>query len=351
MIGMSLTEISYYIRRSAPYAIIVILLFFILFYAFKIFFLYLGSQKTVPVTTNPVFGVIKAPRIEDAQIPSGQFTYSLDTIEGRPIDATGSAKVFFLPKSTTKFGYTEKIALMAQGFGIDTDAVHYKLDGQQASFVDDKNTLTVDIASFNFAYQYSLAQDLTLFDNVQVPESSKVEQDAKELLQKIDRYPEELAQGKVNIVYLHYEPSTTQITVVPDPNQANMVEADFYRPDIDQYPMVSAKYFNSQNFVAMVYKEDGFKVVKAQVKMFDTSKEQVGLYPLKTGAAAFEKLKAGEAIFVNVPQTSNVVIKKMFLGYLDPDVYQEYLQPVFVFLGDNNFTAYVPAVSDEYLAK
>lgn len=41
----------------------------------------------------------------------------------------------------------------------------------------------------------------------------------------------------------------------------------------------------------------------------------------------------------------------MFLGYFDPDVYQEYLQPVYVFIGDDDFVSYVPAVSGEYLVE
>jgi hypothetical protein len=41
----------------------------------------------------------------------------------------------------------------------------------------------------------------------------------------------------------------------------------------------------------------------------------------------------------------------MFLAYYDPDIYQEYLQPVYVFVGEPNFIAYVPAISNEYLAE
>jgi hypothetical protein len=39
----------------------------------------------------------------------------------------------------------------------------------------------------------------------------------------------------------------------------------------------------------------------------------------------------------------------MFLGYYDPDIYQKYLQPVYVFLGNNGFVAYVPAIKEEYV--
>ena len=41
----------------------------------------------------------------------------------------------------------------------------------------------------------------------------------------------------------------------------------------------------------------------------------------------------------------------MFMGYYDPDIYQGYLEPVYVFLGTDNFVAFVPAVIDEYLIK
>jgi len=44
-----------------------------------------------------------------------------------------------------------------------------------------------------------------------------------------------------------------------------------------------------------------------------------------------------------------VTIKKMFISYFDPDVYQSFLQPVYVFLGDNDFVGYVPAISNQYL--
>jgi hypothetical protein len=51
------------------------------------------------------------------------------------------------------------------------------------------------------------------------------------------------------------------------------------------------------------------------------------------------------------PNQANITIKKMFLAYYDPDEYQPYLQPVYVFVGDNDFVGYVPAVEDALLSK
>jgi len=130
-----------------------------------------------------------------------------------------------------------------------------------------------------------------------------------------------------------------------------MIEVDFYRPDIDIFPIVSPSYFNSQNYLVMVFNEDGFKVVKAQVKFFEKSDEEVGIYPIKTGTVVWEELQNGKGIIVSAPTDStNIKIKKMFFAYFDPDIYQSYLQPVYVFLGENNFVGYVPAVTADYLA-
>jgi hypothetical protein len=41
---------------------------------------------------------------------------------------------------------------------------------------------------------------------------------------------------------------------------------------------------------------------------------------------------------------SDVTVRNVFLAYYDPDTPQSYLQPVYVFTGDKNFAAYVPAV-------
>jgi hypothetical protein len=114
----------------------------------------------------------------------------------------------------------------------------------------------------------------------------------------------------------------------------------------------NARTSRSQIIAAMVFANGEMKVVKAQVQYFEKSQEQVGLYPLKTADLAFEQLQAGQAFMINgQPNATNITIKKMFLAYYDPDEYQAYLQPVYVFLGDNDFVGYVPAVEDRLLTK
>jgi len=351
---MTLTELSYYSRKALPFVAIFCVVFLILFYIVKLLFIYLGSQNTVSDYTNTVFGPLKIPELKEAS-PSSGFNFTLDTVEGEPVTATNTAQIFLLPPSAARFGYRDKIYLMANTFGFDTSVIKHKLVDKTATFIDNQQSLDIDISNFNFSYAYKYQGKSDLFANATVPAEDVAQNIATDFLKSVNRYPDELAKGKLNTIYLHYDPQADSLVVTKRPQEANIVEIDLYRPDVDAVPqplpIVSPKYFKSQNYVIMVFHGKDFKILKAQVRFFEKSDEQVGIYPLKTGNSAWDQLKNGEGLVILTPvKQGNITIKKMFLGYLDPDVYQDYLQPVYVFLGDS-FVSYVPAVQDSFLSK
>jgi hypothetical protein len=171
----------------------------------------------------------------------------------------------------------------------------------------------------------------------------------------MDRYPDALAQGTEHITYHKFDPTTKEISDVDKIEDANMVEVDFFPPDVSGFPIVSPKFFNSQNYVVMVFTSQGNKgvsnrVIKAQIQYFD--KNPAGsIYPVKSGDEAWQELISGKGVIVSAGQNSNkITVRQMFMGYFEPDTYQQFFQPVYVFLGDNNFAAYVSAVSNAYVA-
>lgn len=348
---MTLTELSYYSRKFLPYGILVFLIILILYYLIQLVFITIQPQQKINLALDPLFGKIEQPILNKATA-SGGLNYTIDTLEGTPITATAAAQVYFLPTSPVRFGYREKIYLMAKALGFDTEAVKHKLEGKQAIFKDENQLLTIDITNFNFTYEYQFKNKPDIFEKVQVPEGKVSETNAIDFLKSIDRYPPELAQGKTNTILINYEPATKKISLTKDTQRANMVEVDFYRPDLGSYIIVSPEYYNSQNYVMMVQNEAGYKILKAQVHFYEKSDVQIGIYPIKTGDAVWQALQKGEGWVIQNPNgLRDVVIKEMFMGYLDPDLYQKYLQPVYVFLGENNFVSYVAAVADEYLLK
>lgn len=348
---MTLTEASYYARKFAPFAIFAFVVVLIFFYSIKLLFLLLSLNQPKTVYINPIFKEIKPIAMKKEATTSAGFSFTLDTVEGQPVTATETANVYLLPQSKFQFDYLPRVYLMAKMLGFDTEVVKHKLVNNDAIFEDGKRKLTVDINTYNFRFDYDFRKDYELVADAAIPNRDELENVAVNFLNSIDRYPKELSLGKTNAIYLNYDKVSSSAAVVDEPQLANMIEIDFYRPDVGQYPSVSSSYFNSQNYVMiMASQTQSAKVISAQMKFFERSEDQVGIYPLMTGQQAYERLLAGKGILISAGSgKKNVAIKKMFLGYYDPDIYQEYYQPVYIFLGDNNFVSYVPAVSDTYL--
>lgn len=355
---MTLTEVNFYARKMAPFVVIIILVLLTVFFAIRLLIIIstqntqqTGTSQTAKVPLNPIFNKIKPPQIPETGT-SGMFSYTIDTLDGTTNveNATSAAEVFFLQKPSATFGFLDEIYSMAKNVGIDTEITKHTLVERLATFDDGRRKIVIDIDTFNFSYEYYLDRDEELFQKDLGTLAQSIENSGSSFLNKVRKYNQDLSRGKRNIIYLRYDKEAKTITPLESVEGANMVEVDYYRPDIDIYPVVTRSYYNSQNYVIGTPKKNGLEVVKAQIKYFAQSEDQIGIYPLRSTDQAFEDLKGGKGIVISSSQPDGEVkIKKVFLAYYDPDVYQEYMQPVYVFLGENKFVAYVTAVTDEYL--
>lgn len=347
---MSLTELSNWLRKALPYVILGILGILIIFYSFRLYFAYLESNKPTVVTTNLIFGKIDKPKIQIATT-SANLSFSLDTIEGEPAIAiaTDTASIYYLPQMPTRFGYREKILLMAKNFGFDVDQDNYTLVDRLATFSSDNSQLAIDIGNFNFNFQSEIDPNLIASSSVTLSNTEIVNR-ATDLLKTIGRYPDELALGANNVTYLKYDPVIKDFINVDNQSDAQAVEVDFFRPNIGPITFVTPKFFTSQNYLILYFDKDQVKIIRGQISFFEKAEDQVGIYPIKTAEQAWTDLKSGKGIVVAGQKgLKNITIKKMFLSYLDPDIYQNFIQPVYVFIGDNDLVAYVTAVKEEYL--
>lgn len=309
-----------------------------------------NSVATPVPLINPVFGklskIVTASKIDYPPNP----TFVLDTIEGKPVGSTESAKIFFLLPKPVRYGYLQTAYLMAKSFGFDTTLIKHRLDGTQAIFEDSDKKASIDITTFNFEYKYQYENNTQLFTNSVLPSDTIISESARQFLRSVNKYPEELAQGHQENIYMHYDATAQTFSVVKKPEEANAVEVDFYRPDIEGLSVRPPRYFNSQNFVVMVFINGVPKIIKAQLKFFERDTENYGSYPLKTGEEAYRELTQGLGLIVSTGQSTNkITVNKMSLSYFDPDIQQQYLQPVYVFLGNNGFAAYVPAIKSSYV--
>ncbi len=362
---MTLTELSYNLRKYIPWGLLFLLIFAILVASVQLILLIRERQVTKEPTYNTIFKQVKNPLTHIDKTTAG-IRFTIDTVEGKPVGGADSANVYhLLPPPTSKFGYIEKAHLIARGFGINTDTALKRVLNDKAIFTEANQKISINVESFNYIYEYAFENDTTVFDGAVTPTSLEAESAAKAILKDVDVYPKELAQGQTNTIFFYFDPIKKKVTTIDakqsDPSQpqqsANMVEVDFSRPDIEGLPVVSTNYFNTDNYLLMVHYADGTsRVLKSQIEYYERSSDQVGLYPLRSADEAYADLQSGGGYVINNPlNQKSITIKEMFLAYYDhydQDEGDIYLQPVYVFIGkENNFVAYVPAITKIWLSE
>lgn len=131
-----------------------------------------------------------------------------------------------------------------------------------------------------------------------------------------------------------------------DPNsktKAIMASYPFYRTDPSKgliRAIVSGSKIQSEKIIGIDYEYTGIDYTRNST------------YPIKSGEEAWEELLGGGGYVTESAQKpSEVKIRRLFLGYYDSNQNQNYAMPIYIFLGDQGFTAYVSAVRSEWIAK
>jgi len=74
-------------------------------------------------------------------------------------------------------------------------------------------------------------------------------------------------------------------------------------------------------------------------------------YPLRGVKSAWKLVQAGEGFVASGQNLDRAVVRSVELAYFDDFEYQAFLQPIYVFKGDDGFIAYVSAVHPNYIER
>jgi hypothetical protein len=347
----SLTQTAYFARRTINWAILAVIAYILLRIFWSIFitvFLLIFPPKALP--PNHLFGKLPVLVFPLQATPSAKLTFQLQTIEGAVPKASASATVYFMPKTAPNLLGLNTAQDFAASLNFDPTPVQeskniYRFNDAELSL----RRLRYDIVSSNFILRYAFEQDPSVFNqkNLPLPEAGKIE--AINLLQSHNLYPDDLAGGTNEVSFLKL--NETQLVGTTSLSQADAERIDFFRKPIGDTPMFTP--YPDQAPVSIIFSgspDANKRIIQFAYTFWPIDYQTTATYGLKTSEQAWEELQAGGGYIGRYPGTGNVaVVRNVYLAYYDSFDPQTYLQPIFVFDGDNGFRAYIPAVAPPWI--
>lgn len=347
---MSLTETAFYTRRAINWTIIGVVSYFILriFWGVIVivWFMIFPPQAPPP---NHAFGKLPAIKFPAVASGSAQLTYQLETIDGSLLVASASAGVYFMPKSAPNLLGLNKAEEFARELQFDPTPIQENKNIYR--FNDPENPLRrlrYDIVSKNFIIRYAFERDASLFIEKNFSSTETLKLEAYAALQSNGLLQDDIDDTNATISYLRL--LSDQLIPTTSLSQSDAVRIDFFRKPIGATRIVTPTYDEAPISILLSGASSAKKrIIQFAYTYWPVDYQTSATYALKTTATAWTELQEGKGYVAKYPKNSTVAtVRNVYIAYYDSFDPQIYLQPVFVFEGDNGFVGYVPAVVPEW---
>ena len=347
MLPMSLTDTAYYTRRAINWGILGVIAYILLRIFWSIFiavFVIFFPPKAIP--PNHAFGKLPTIKFPAAAPDPAKLVFQLQTIEGDVPKASESANVYFMPKKAPNLLALNNAQEFAGQLEFNPTPIQeskniYRFNDQEFPL----RRLRYDIVSSNFIVRYAFEQDPSVFLERSFPAPDTIKQEAINMLTTYDLYNDDLSSGSPEVTY--WKLNGTTLVPVGSLSQADAVRIDFFRTPIGGMKIFTASPGEAP--VSLIFSGASHRkkrLLQLAYTHWPIDIQTFASYGLKTSAQAWQELQSGMGYIARYPTGGDTaVIRNVYLGYYDSYEVQTYLQPVFVFEGDNGFMAYVPAIA------
>ena len=345
----TLTEVAYHTRRTIKWGGIIILALVVGRWVWNGFLTYWRAKHPPPPPPPTVaFGKLPQVKFPDKALPS--LSFRLETISGGTPDLGNKARVFFMPVKRANLLALERATEQAQklGFTFGSEKItdtRYRWTITSPVFA----TLEMDIIYGSFVMDVAWEQDPEILGSKNLPNETKAVLEAQEYLSDAGLLGADLKNGRSSVTF--WRSSGVDLVPTVSLSEAEFVRVDLFRENLEEGKVVTADAREGLIQVLLSGNQAPKKrIIEVTYNYFPVDYNQSATYPLKTSAQAWEELKAGEGLVVSEHQAGEeIVVRRISLGFFDSLEAQTFLQPVYVFEGDNNFVGYVAAVDDAWV--
>lgn len=343
---MSLTQTAYNSRRIIKYGGIGIVLFTILWgistSAYKAY------KITHPTYVAPTvkYGLIPRLIFPEKETKLKKFTFELPNDDIPTFDDQAKVYVIYRPDKT--FMAFEEDKKTAKSFGFTDDPVEIETGVYRFQNTVNNKTLTVNVLTGDFTITYPYGSDQILLNPEKMVSKATAIEIASSFLSKGGKLTSDLVNGEKVVTFWKIEGDG--LKSVSSQSEANAARVDFYRQSMDNLPIFSVNFGQASVSVLVSGSTvDAKKIIGVNFKDMAVSQESYSTYPIKSGQEIVDSLNSGNYWVAKDVSNENVVVKKIYLAYFEPITLTNYLQPIFVVEGENNFVAYIPAIKSNYI--
>jgi hypothetical protein len=319
---------------------------FALFVAIK-FFAFVKALFVPPPPPEASFG--KLPSIPFPNQTKENITYSLDTLTGFLPSFSDRAKVYRISADPPSLLGLEKTRQKVSAIGFKSSGIQIAEDTyqwiDQGKSLQRNMTMNIFSSDFTLSSPYLITRSLENFS--ESDEKDRAIETAKSFLSSMSLFPQDINEDKTKTTL--YSIANNSLTLTSKISDAKIIKVDFFQKDLDKLPIYYDKGISSTIDFSIGKEKQQLEIVDARFFHKNIS-EISSTYAIKTANEAFVELQKGKAYIAYKP--ANMVefsIKRVFLAYYLGEDKQEFLMPVIVFEGDDDFTAYVSAVKDEWI--
>lgn len=344
---MTLAEISYWSRQSIKYGF-----FFLIFVIVggALFRTAWGIYRTFipPTPAGPTVSFGKLSPVSLPKTKIQNYKYTLQTPTGELPNFSPSAVVYLMPQFQSSFLGVDEATNIARDLGFTGKLEKVSATVYRFEHAEVPKTLDINIVNKTFSISYNLSAKPELL-SLRPSSNEDARKAVESYLNGGDLLSDDYKTGQVGYEYLKSDPP--ELMPVNSLSESNFIRVNFFRKTYSDLPVVTPR--KTQSNVWFIISGAGAganQIVAGEYHHFPVDETKASTYPIKSADVAWQELVAGKAAVIKaLPEgKTDVIIRRIGLAYYDTGEAQQFFQPVVVFEGDGGFTAYLPAVTDEY---
>jgi hypothetical protein len=333
------TEVGRVVVKFGGLVLVVLMVGRLLVNSFVAFWIATHPEPPPPPTQG--FGALPALDFGTGGSAISPESYKLELAESFPL-FPDRAMVYLIPKSQIGLLSLEEAKVTAAKMGFQSEPVALDSERYRWRRSGEINaTLELNIVTNNFEFATDYLSRPEAQVKNELPDTFDAVQTVKQFLKSSDLLPADIATAAGQTQFLKISGGALKEAV--SLSDAQVIRVNLFRV----LPYGESSYTSDGKtglISATVASINGKATVIELNRMYEPIEYQLGhTYPLRTVEEAWQLLKAGEGFVANAQREDLATIREVSLGYFEM-LDQLYLQPVFVFTGDDGFVGLVPAL-------